>query len=110
MAAIPAGVLLLRIEPLEYIPVHAGRAGDAGYLWRISDLFPSGLGSSLLFWALVPLGAAAGALLVRRGRWTPPATEHRHPFPIAEPPVRPVCQEYLHPLLPPGSGPFHPPP
>ena len=66
VAAALAGAVLLILSPLEYVPVRPGRAGDAGWLWPVSDALPTLLGSSLLFWVLVPLGATAGALLARR--------------------------------------------
>ena len=58
IAAAGVAVLLL-ISPLDYLPITPGRAGDAGWLWSISDALPELLGSSLLFWVLVPLGAVA---------------------------------------------------
>ena len=67
--AAAVGVLLLLISPLEYHPVQPGSPGDAGWLWRVADSLPTLLGSSLVFWALVPLGAVAAALLARRAGW-----------------------------------------
>jgi hypothetical protein len=51
VAAAAAGILLLLL--------FAARPGvqDAGYLWRIASHLPTLDGSSLLFWALVPLGS-----------------------------------------------------
>ncbi|MEA2161071.1 MAG: hypothetical protein QOD66_3451 [Solirubrobacteraceae bacterium] len=47
-----AGALLLLLEP--------ARSGlhDAGDIWRVASHFPSPLGSSLVFWALVPISGA----------------------------------------------------
>ena len=67
------GVLLLVISPLLYQPITPQQAGDAGYLWQLSDRFPELFGSSLLFWALVPLGCVVLYLLVMRaGIWSLP--------------------------------------
>ena len=57
-----AGALLLVIAPARP-SVH-----DAGIIWRAAAHFPSPLGSSLVFWVLVPLSAA---LLVARVRAAP---------------------------------------
>jgi hypothetical protein len=96
--ALTAGVLLLAISPLAYQPIVPGQAGDAGYLWKISDRFPVVLGSSLLFWALVPLGCLAALLLVRRaGRGSLPAV-YLATFLIAALPVRLVYQKYFDPF------------
>ena len=48
------------ISPLAYRPIAPARAGDAGYLWQSPTRFPELLGSSLLFWLLVPLGCVGG--------------------------------------------------
>jgi hypothetical protein len=98
-AAAAAGVVLLLVEPLEYIPVQPGIAGDAGYLWRVSDWFPTVLDSSLVFWALVPLGAAAGVLLSRRAGWASLATVYLISVLLAELPVRLVYQKYFDPFM-----------
>ena len=60
-AGVAVGVALVLISPLEYRPLGAQAAGDAGYLWQLSKHLPTVLGSSLLFWAAVPLGAVAAA-------------------------------------------------
>jgi 4-amino-4-deoxy-L-arabinose transferase-like glycosyltransferase len=62
LAGATAGALLLLIEP-----ARPGRH-DAGIIWRAAGHFPSLRGSSLLFWALVPLG---GAVLWARARLAP---------------------------------------
>jgi hypothetical protein len=98
-AALAVGVVLLLIEPLEYIPIQPGQAGDAGYLWQISDRLPTVLGSSLAFWALVPLGAAAGALLARRAGWTSLPAVYVAAFLLAELPVRLAYQKYFDPFM-----------
>jgi hypothetical protein len=55
-----AAVLLLAF-PL------AAQSHDAGYLWQVSRHLPEVLGSSLVFWGLVPLGGAVVAV-----RWARP--------------------------------------
>jgi hypothetical protein len=96
--ALAAGVLLLAISPLAYQPIVPGQAGDAGYLWKISDRFPVVLGSSLLFWALVPLGCLAALLLVRRAGPTSLPAVYLAAFLIAALPVRLVYQKYFDPF------------
>lgn len=58
-AGVAAGLLLAS-------PLHA-EAHDAGFLWQVSRRLPDVLGSSLLFWLLVPLGGLAVA-----ARWARP--------------------------------------
>jgi Dolichyl-phosphate-mannose-protein mannosyltransferase len=99
VAGVAAGALLLLVEPLEYIPPQPGRAGDAGYLWRVSDWLPTVIGSSLAFWALVPLGAVAGVLLARRAGWTSLPSVYLAAFLIAELPVRLAYQKYFGPFM-----------
>ena len=96
---VAAGVLLLAISPLAYQPIVPGQAGDAGYLWKISDRLPVVLGSSLVFWLLVPLGCVAALLLVRRaGPGSLPAI-YLAAFLIAALPVRLVYQKYFDPFV-----------
>jgi hypothetical protein len=96
---VAAGVLLLAISPLAYQPIVPGQAGDAGYLWKISDRLPVVLGSSLVFWLLVPLGCVAALLLVRRaGPGSLPAV-YLAAFLIAALPVRLVYQKYFDPFV-----------
>jgi hypothetical protein len=97
--AAAVGVALLLISPLEYKPAGPGVQGDAGYLWRVSDQLPTVLESSLVFWALVPLGAAAGALLVRRAGWTSLAAVYLGAFLLAALPVNLVYQKYFDPFM-----------
>jgi hypothetical protein len=98
IAAAAAGVLVLAVSPLLYEPITPQQAGDAGYLWRLSDWVPELFGSSLLFWALVPLGCAVLYLLVRRaGVWSLPAV-YVACFLIAALPVRLVYQKYFDPF------------
>jgi Dolichyl-phosphate-mannose-protein mannosyltransferase len=93
------GVLLLVISPLLYKPITPEQAGDAGYLWQLSDRFPELFGSSLLFWALVPLGCIVLYLLVRRaGIWSLPAV-YLACFLLAALPVRLVYQKYFDPFM-----------
>jgi hypothetical protein len=98
-AAIVVGVLLLLVSPLAYRPITRAAAGDAGYLWKLSDRFPELLGSSLAFWLLVPLGCVALALLVRRaGLWSLPAV-YLACFLVAALPVRLGYQKYFDPFV-----------
>ena len=97
--AAAAGVALLLISPLEYMPARPGVQGDAGYLWRVTDLVPTLLGSSLLFWVLVPLGALAAALLVERaGRRSLPSI-YLGAFLLGTLPVNLVYQKYFDPFM-----------
>jgi dolichyl-phosphate-mannose-protein mannosyltransferase len=95
--ALAIGVALLLISPLEYRPVGV-HPGDAGYLWQISKHLPTLLGSSLLFWALVPLGALAAALLVRRAGWTALGSVYLGAFLVVALPVGLVYQKYFDPF------------
>jgi Dolichyl-phosphate-mannose-protein mannosyltransferase len=97
--ATAVGVALLLLEPLEYMPARPGVQGDAGYLWRLSDEVPTVLGSSLLFWLLVPLGAVAGAVLVRRAGWTSLPSVYLGAFLLGTLPVNLVYQKYFDPFM-----------
>jgi hypothetical protein len=97
--AAAVGVALVLLEPLEYMPARPGVQGDAGYLWRLSDEVPTVLGSSLLFWLLVPLGAVAGALLVRRAGWTSLPSIYLGAFLVGTLPVNLVYQKYFDPFM-----------
>jgi Dolichyl-phosphate-mannose-protein mannosyltransferase len=99
LAGIVVAVVLLLIEPLEYIPIAPGQLGDAGYLWKVSDHLPSVLGSSLVFWALVPLGAVAAALLSRRAGRASLPTVYLGAFLLTALPVRLVYQKYFDPFM-----------
>ncbi len=98
-AAVATAVLLLAISPLLYRRSRPQQAGDAGYLWQLSDRFPELFGSSLLFWLLVPLGCVVLYLLVRRaGIWSLPAI-YLACFLLAALPVRLVYQKYFDPFV-----------
>jgi hypothetical protein len=97
--AAAVGVALVLLEPLEYMPARPGVQGDAGYLWRLSDQVPTVLGSSLLFWLLVPAGAVAGALLVRRAGWTSLPSVYLGAFLLGTLPVNLVYQKYFDPFM-----------
>jgi Dolichyl-phosphate-mannose-protein mannosyltransferase len=97
--AAAAGVALLLISPLEYMPAQPGVQGDAGYLWRVSDLVPTLLGSSLLFWVLVPLGALAAALLAKRAGWLSLPSVYLGAFLLGTLPVNLVYQKYFDPFM-----------
>ncbi len=89
---------LVVISPLSYTPPVPGEPGDAGYLWRAADRLPAIAGSSLLFWALVPLGGVALAVLVRRARIDSLETAWFAAFLVAALPVRLVYQKYFDPF------------
>jgi 4-amino-4-deoxy-L-arabinose transferase-like glycosyltransferase len=97
LAGAAVGVALLLISPLEYRPVGV-HPGDAGYLWQLSKHLPTLLGSSLLFWAAVPLGAVAAALLARRAGWTSLAGVYLGCFLVVALPVALVYQKYFDPF------------
>ena len=93
-----AGVGLLLVSPLLYKPIAPGQAGDAGYLWKISDWLPALLGSSLAFWLLVPLGCVTLLILIRRaGPESLPAI-YLAAFLLAALPVRLAYQKYFDPF------------
>jgi hypothetical protein len=94
-----AGVALVLVSPLEYTPPSPGVQGDAGYLWRVSDELPTVLGSSLAFWLLVPAGAVAAALLVRRAGWTSLPSVYLGAFLLGTLPVNLVYQKYFDPFM-----------
>jgi hypothetical protein len=98
-AAAAIGVALILVSPLEYMAVRPGAPGDAGYLWRVSDRLPTLLGSSLAFWGLVPVGAAAGALLVRRAGWDSLPSVYLAAFLLGVLPVNLVYQKYFDPFM-----------
>jgi hypothetical protein len=98
-AGAAAGVALLLASPLEYMPAAPGIQGDAGYLWRVSDRFPTLLESSLAFWILVPLGAAGAGLLARRAGWTSLPSVYLGAFLLAALPVNLVYQKYFDPFM-----------
>jgi 4-amino-4-deoxy-L-arabinose transferase-like glycosyltransferase len=97
--AAAVGVVLLLVSPLEYMPARPGVQGDAGYLWRLSDEVPTVLDSSLLFWLLVPLGAVAGTLLVRRAGWASLPSVYLGAFLVGTLPVNLVYQKYFDPFM-----------
>ena len=97
--AAAAGVVLLLVSPLEYVPILPGQPGDAGWLWKVSDRLPTLLGSSLVFWLLVPAGAVAGALLVWRAGWASLASVVLGAFLLAALPVALVYQKYFDPFM-----------
>jgi 4-amino-4-deoxy-L-arabinose transferase-like glycosyltransferase len=96
-AGAAAGVALVLISPLEYKPV-GPQPGDAGYLWQISKHLPTVLGTSLLFWAAVPLGGAAAAVLARRAGWISLPSVYVACFLAVALPVALVYQKYFDPF------------
>ena len=97
--AAAAGVVLLLVSPLEYVPILPGQPGDAGWLWKVSDRLPTLLGSSLVFWLLVPAGAMAAAVLVWRAGWASLASVVLAAFLLAALPVALVYQKYFDPFM-----------
>lgn len=97
--AATAGVVLLLVSPLEYVPILPGQPGDAGWLWKLSERLPTLLGSSLVFWLLVPVGAVAGAVLVRRAGWASLGSVVLGAFLLAALPVALVYQKYFDPFM-----------
>jgi hypothetical protein len=93
-----AAAALLAISPLAYKPVEPGRGGDAGYLWKIADRFPEVLGTQLIFWGLVPLGAVALFLLARRAGAASLPVVYFACFLVAALPVGLVYQKYFDPF------------
>jgi 4-amino-4-deoxy-L-arabinose transferase-like glycosyltransferase len=93
-----AAVAVLAVSPLAYKPIVPGRAGDAGYLWKIADHTPVVLSSELLFWVLVPLGTLALFLLLRRAGWLSLQAALVASFLLAALPVRLVYQKYFDPF------------
>lgn len=97
--ALGAGVLLLAVSPLAYRPIEGARAGDAGYLWKLSDQLPLVGSSSLLFWVLVPLGCLALHQLVRRAGALSLEALLIASFLVAALTVRLVYQKYFDPFV-----------
>jgi len=93
-----AGALALLVSPLTYKPLSAETPGDAGWLWKLSERLPELLGSSLLFWALVPFGAAALYLLARREGGPSLPVVFVAAFLLAALPVGLVYQKYFDPM------------
>jgi Dolichyl-phosphate-mannose-protein mannosyltransferase len=93
-----AGVGVVLVSPLAYRPLSHATPGDAGWLWKLSDKLPELLGTSLLFWLLVPLGAASLYLLARRsGPLSLPVLLFAAVL-LAALPVGLVYQKYFDPL------------
>jgi hypothetical protein len=97
LAGLAAAVALLLVSPLDYRPPGA-QPGDAGYLWQASKHLPTLFGSSLVFWAVAPLGAVAAALLARRAGWTSLASVYLASFLVGALPVALVYQKYFDPF------------
>ena len=93
-----AGAVLLLLSPLEYKPVVPGVGGDAGYLWKLSDKAPVLASSSLLFWALMPLGVLALWRLARRTGLDSLPVAYFASFLAAALPVALVYQKYFDPF------------
>jgi 4-amino-4-deoxy-L-arabinose transferase-like glycosyltransferase len=98
LAALLAAAALLVISPLANVAPLPGRPADAGYLWRAAEHGPELLGSAPVFWLLVPLGAVALALFVRRARLDSLPTVWFGSFLAAAIPVRLVYAKYFDPF------------
>ncbi len=97
---IVVGVALAAASELVYRPpVTLERLGDEGYLWRFADQLPALASSSLAFWALVPLGALAFALLARRSGWLSLPTVYLATFLASTLAVRLIYQKYFDPFV-----------
>lgn len=94
-----AALVPLALDPLRYRPAFPHHAGDAGYLWQLSDHLPTLAGSSLLLLVLVPAGALATALLVRRAGPGSLGALYLGSFLIAVLPVGLVYQKYFDPFM-----------
>lgn len=90
-----AGVVLLLIVRLAWRPV----SGDEGFLWRIARSGPAPLGSSWLFWVLVPLGCALLVLWARRDGWRSLPLLLLGCFVLAQLATRLAYQKYFDPFV-----------
>jgi Dolichyl-phosphate-mannose-protein mannosyltransferase len=99
LTPVAAGAVLLAVSPLVYRPISPGHKGDAGYLWKLADHTPVVLSSQLLFWGLVPLGALALYLLVRRAGAASIPAVFLASFVLAALPVPLVYQKYFDPFV-----------
>jgi hypothetical protein len=97
--AAAAGVVLLLVSPLAFEAGLPGHPGDAGYLWQVARHLPEPLGSSLVFWLLVPLGAVALFLLARRVDPAALPTVYLASFLVAALPVGLAYQKYFDPFV-----------
>jgi 4-amino-4-deoxy-L-arabinose transferase-like glycosyltransferase len=72
-AVLPGAAALVALVMLAISPLHS-KLGDAGWLWRLAGYTPTVLGSSALFWIIVPAGAAGIVLRWRAnpGDWVGP--------------------------------------
>ena len=94
------GLALAATSELVYRPpITLERLGDEGYLWRFADQLPALATSSLVFWALVPLGALAFALLARRAGWLSLPTVYLATFLASTLVVRLIYQKYFDPFV-----------
>jgi hypothetical protein len=96
--AVAGGIALVLLSPLAYTPPLPGQPADAGYLWRAAEELPELAGSALVFWALVPLGAVALAVLAARAGIDSLPTVWLASFLVAALPVALVYQKYFDPF------------
>jgi hypothetical protein len=102
VVAIPVlvGAVLAGASELVYRPpITLERLGDEGYLWRLADQLPAVASSSLVFWALVPLGALSLALLARRSGWLSLPVVYLAAFLASTLVVRLIYQKYFDPFM-----------
>jgi hypothetical protein len=102
VVAVPVlvGLALAGVSELVYRPpVSLVHLGDEGYLWRIADHLPAVASSSLVFWALVPLGALALVLLARRSGWLSLPVVYLIAFLTSTLAVRLIYQKYFDPFV-----------
>jgi hypothetical protein len=102
VVAVPVlvGVALAGVSELVYRPpVTLARLGDEGYLWRAADQLPAVASSSLVFWALVPLGALSLVLLARRSGWLSLPVVYLVAFLASTLAVRLIYQKYFDPFV-----------
>ena len=92
-----AGLALVAVSDLTRRPA-VDYVADDGYLWRLSQELPQLGSSSLLFWALVPLGAVAIWLLVRRAGLLSLPVVYIAALLVSTIPVRLVYQKYFDPF------------
>ncbi len=99
-APVLVGLALAGVSELVYRPpVSLTRLGDEGYLWRIADQLPAVASSSLVFWALVPLGALSLVLLARRSGWLSLPVVYLIAFLTSTLAVRLIYQKYFDPFV-----------
>jgi Dolichyl-phosphate-mannose-protein mannosyltransferase len=99
-APVLVGLALAGASELVYRPpITLEQLGDEGYLWRLADQLPAVASSSLVFWALVPLGALSLSLLARRSGWLSLPVVYLVAFLASTLVVRLIYQKYVDPFM-----------